>query len=110
MKEFALIFRQPVREVYPTEEEMRELLKEWYAWIDDLAAQGKHRPGVKLGYTGKVLRAGGIITDGPFVELKEELGGFIIVLADNLDEAVTLAHGCPGLKQNGSVEVREIYH
>ena len=58
---------------------------------------------------GKVLKAGGVVTDGPFVEIREMLGSFIVVKADNLDEATTLAHGCPAIDQGGSVEIRPIF-
>jgi hypothetical protein len=58
---------------------------------------------------GKVLRPGGVITDGPFVEIKEKLGNFIMIKAENLEEATTLAHGCPALDEGGSVEIRPVY-
>ena len=44
------------------------------------------------------------------VEIKERLGSFIIVKAENLEEATTLAHGCPALDNGGSVEIRPIYN
>jgi hypothetical protein len=59
--------------------------------------------------TGKVLKAGGVITDGPFVEIREMLGSFIIVKADSIEDATTLAHGCPAIDEGGSVEIRPIY-
>ncbi|MNY74626.1 YCII-related domain protein [compost metagenome] len=55
-----------------------------------------------------MLKPGGVITDGPFVEIRERLGGFIVVMADSLEEATTLAHGCPALEAEGSVEIRPI--
>ena len=65
--------------------------------------------GLGVGAEGIVLKTGGIVTDGPFVEIREILGGFIVVRAENLDEATTLAHGCPALNNGGSVEIRPIY-
>lgn len=56
-----------------------------------------------------MLKAGGVITDGPFVEIKEKLGSFIIVKADDIDDAVTLAHGCPAIDEDGSVEIRPVF-
>jgi len=64
---------------------------------------------MRLATEGKVLKAGGVITDGPFVEIREILGSFLVVKADNLEEAVTLAHGCPVLEQGGSVEIRPTF-
>jgi hypothetical protein len=65
--------------------------------------------GIRLSMEGKVLKPGGVITDGPFVEIKEKLGSFIVIKAENLDEATTLAHGCPAIDENGSVEIRPVY-
>jgi hypothetical protein len=64
---------------------------------------------MRLSMEGKVLKAGGVITDGPFVEIKEKLGGFIVVKADTLEDATTLAHGCPALEIGGSVEIRPLF-
>lgn len=57
---------------------------------------------------GKVVKAGGVVTDGPFVEIRERLGSFIVVKAENLEEAAKLAHGCPALEAGGSVEIRAV--
>jgi hypothetical protein len=111
MKDFMLLFRQPnydYSNVSP--KEMEALSKKWKDWVGGIAAQGKlasHGP--RLAMEGKVLKAGGVITDGPFVEIKEKLGSFLIVKAENLEEATTLAHGCPALEANGSVEIRPIF-
>lgn len=111
MKDFALIFRQPDNDhSKKTKEELETIDKKWHDWIGGIAAQGKFTPGgLRLVMDGKVLKSGGVITDGPFVEIRELLGGFILIKADNLDEATTLAHGCPALDNNGSVEIRPIH-
>ena len=112
MKEFVLLFRQPSYDYSnASPKEMQALVKKWQDWVGSLAEQGRiasHGP--RLADEGKVLRAGGVITDGPFVEIKERLGSFIIVKAENLEEATTLAHGCPALDNGGSVEIRPIYN
>ena len=111
MKEFALLFRQPdydYSKISP--EKMKELAKKWQDWVGEIVAQGKlSSNGLRLSLDGKVLKAGGVITDGPFAEIREMLGSFIVVKADNMEEAVTLAHGCPAIEQNGSVEIRLIF-
>lgn len=111
MKDFMLIFRQPSYDYSNTpKEEMQALGKKWADWAGGIAAQGKlSSNGSRLAMEGKVLKAGGIITDGPFVEIREMLGSFIIVKADSLDAATTLAHGCPALDAGGSVEIRPLY-
>ena len=111
MKEFVLLFRQP--DYDPSEatpENLQAINKKWQDWIGGIAAQGKlANNGLHLAADGKVLKVGGVITDGPFVEIKEKLGGFITVKADSLEEAITLAHGCPSIDGNGSVEIRPIH-
>lgn len=111
MKDFMLIFRQPSYDYSNTsQEEMQALGKKWADWAGGIAAQGKLASnGSRLSMEGKVLKAGGVVTDGPFVEIREMLGSFIIVKADSLEDATTLAHGCPALEAGGSVEIRPIY-
>jgi hypothetical protein len=111
MKEFALLFRFPdfdYSKISP--KEMQALKQKWQDWVGSITAQGKlSSNGLRLAMEGKVLKAGGVITDGPFVEIKEKLGSFIVVKAESLEEATTLAHGCPALDTNGSVEIRPIF-
>ena len=112
MKEFMLIFRVPAENDFKniSPEQMQALVKKWKDWVDNIEAQGKLAVTPRrLSLEGKVLKAGGVITDGPFVEIRERLGGFIIVKADSLDEATTLAHGCPAIDNNGSVEIRPFF-
>lgn len=64
---------------------------------------------------GGRLKPGKLVThdagDGPFVESKELIGGYMIVEADSLEQAIEIASGCPGLVRPGSgVDVREIFH
>lgn len=111
MQEFMLIFRQPSYDysnVSP--KEMQALAQKWQDWVGGIVAQGKFvASGTRLASEGKVLRKGGVITDGPFVEIRERLGSFATIKAESLDEAITLAHGCPALDADGSVEVRPLY-
>ncbi|GAA5522180.1 hypothetical protein Asal01_02129 [Fodinibius salicampi] len=108
MEEFMLLFRQPSYDYSDvSKEEMAELSKKWTEWWKGIEAQEKLvSRGPRLAMEGKVLKPGGVVTDGPFVEIKEKLGSFIVVKAENLEEATTLAHGCPALDQGGSVEIR----
>lgn len=111
MSEFVLLFRQPSYDYSnASPKEMQELSKKWNDWWRNIDAQGKLASrGPRLANEGKVLKSGGVITDGPFVEIKEILGSFIIVKAENLEEATTLAHGCPAIDQGGSVEIRPVF-
>jgi hypothetical protein len=112
MKEFMLVFRQPSYDYSKAStDEMQALTKKWKDWTGGIAAQGKMvSHGGRLAAEGKVLKAGGVVTDGPFVEIRERLGSFIIVKADSIDEATTLAHGCPAIDAGGSVEIRQVFN
>lgn len=111
MKDFALLFRQPGYDhSKASAETIQAIDKKWKDWIGGIAAQGKLTShGSRLAMEGKVLKGGGIITDGPFVEIREMLGGLIVVKADSLEDATTLAHGCPALDGGGSVEIRPLW-
>ncbi len=111
MKEFLLLFRQANYDYSnATAEKMQVLGKKWQQWVEGIYAQGKFvSHGPRLAQEGKVLKEGGIITDGPFVEIKEKLGSFIVVKAESLEDATTLAHGCPAIDEGGSVEIRPVY-
>lgn len=110
MNDFLLLFRQPSYDYSNTSpKEMQVLTEKWKNWVAGIAAQGKLAGnGTRLAQEGKVLKTGGIVTDGPFVEIRERLGSFLIVKAESLEEATTLAHGCPAIDANGSVEIRPI--
>jgi len=110
MKEFMLLFRQPPFDHNTTPQDWQALAKKWKDWVEGLTSKGSFvSNGQRLAMEGKVLKPGGVITDGPFVEAREILGSFIIVKAENLDEATTLAHGCPAIDTGGSVEIRPIF-
>lgn len=107
-KTFLCIQRsQPGKGEKPSPSQMQELYAQFHAWKERFQTKITDMGG-KLG-GGKVVTAEGT-TDGPFVEAKEVVGGFMIVTADSLDEAIQVARECPGVLMPGSsVEVREIY-
>ncbi len=111
MKEFVLLFRQPGYDHSQLKpEELEAIAGKWKSWTGGIAEQGKMvSNGQRLAIEGKVLKAGGIVTDGPFVEIREILGSFIVVRAENLDEALALANGCPAIDAGGSVEIRPLF-
>jgi hypothetical protein len=109
MKEFVLIFRNNT-EVPPfSPEEMQANMQQWFAWVDDLKSKGLYISGEALTPEGKrVSGAKPVITDGPFAESKEVVGGFFVVKANSFDEAAEIAKSSPDLSIKGSVEVREV--
>ena len=112
MKEFLLIFRREIasNEPQPSPEQMQASMKLWQDWLGGIAAQNKLvSNGNRLYSKGKVVRPGNIITDGPYVEIKEAVGGYSIIRAESLEEATEISKGCPIFTlMNGNVEVREI--
>lgn len=93
----------------PSPEQMQAILAEWGVWIEKFMKTGNIvDPGDALKECGKVLRDGGAaVTDGPYAEAKEILGGYSIVQAESYDHALTIAKDCPGAK-HGSLEIREL--
>ncbi len=64
--------------------------------------------GQRLSPAGKVVRTNGVITDGPYTEIKETLISYCTIKAESMEEAAELAKGCPILTVGGNVEIREI--
>jgi hypothetical protein len=88
-------------------EEMQKQMKKWETWIGEGLRKGWILDsGDALTQEGRVVNAKKVVTDGPFVEAKEIVGGFSIIQADTIDAAAELAKGCPALLTGGSVEVR----
>ena len=110
MKEFLLIFRGEYKAMPQGDsEEWQATAKKWQDWIGGIAAQNKWvAAGQQLTPGGKVVRANGVITDGPYTEIKETLIGYSTIRAESIEEAAELAKGCPILSIGGNVEIREI--
>jgi hypothetical protein len=93
-------------------EEMQRVIERYVAWGDRLRSSGVLEGGQKLAdEPGRIMRGGNgqiRVTDGPYSETKEVLGGYYIVSAGTYDEAVDLARDCAHLDYGGAIEVREI--
>jgi hypothetical protein len=110
MKDFLLVFRTDYSKTpKASPEEMQATTKSWMDWIGGIAARNKLTDrGNRLVPSGKVLKAGNVIADGPYTEIKESIIGYSMVKADSIEEAIELAKGCPILKSGGNVEVRQV--
>jgi len=108
MSEFAFLFRG--RQAFTSPEQTQQHTQLWLKWFKELGAQGLIKdPGHPLENTGKVVRASHrIVTDGPYAEAKDVVGGYILVEARDLAHAAELSKGCPILEVGGSVEVRPV--
>jgi hypothetical protein len=89
-------------------EELQELIGQNEAWFGRLTAQGKAKPGRALERTGAIVsgRNGRLVTDGPFAESKEAIGGYLVLDVETIEEAIAIAQSSPGLAHGGSIEVR----
>ena len=111
MDEFGiLIFRHEDGTKIASPEQIQIWMKQTMDWIGGIAAQNKFISGTGLPFEdAKVVGHNNVVTNGPFGEIKETIGGFIIVKADSIEEAVDFAKGSPVLQGDGnSVEVRKI--
>jgi hypothetical protein len=93
----------------PTPEVMQAVLAAWSQWMEQVAKGGHLIDGGDgLQATGKVVKPGGIVSDGPFIESKDIVGGYSILRADSYEQAVEFARTCPALTHGGTVEIREL--
>jgi hypothetical protein len=110
MDEFMLIFRHEDGKKVASPEQIQIWMKQTMDWIGGIAAQNKFVVGNGLAFEdSKVVWHNSVITNGPFGEIKETIGGYIMIKANSVEEAVEFAKGCPVLQGEGnSVEVRKI--
>jgi hypothetical protein len=110
MEEYALIMRHEDGAKIASPEQMQIWMKQTMDWIGSIAAQNKFVGGTGLLFDGaRVVRSDKTVTNGPFGDIKETIGGFITVKADSVEEAVEFAKGCPVLAGEGNtMEVRRI--
>ena len=110
MDEFILIFRHEDGLKVASPEQIQIWMKQTRDWMGGIAARNKLSGGNGLPFAdARVVRPNNIVTNGPFGKIKETIGGYIIVKADSVDEAVEFAKRCPVLQGEGnSVEVRKI--
>lgn len=108
---FMFLFRDAADMPDPTPEQMQAHFQKWMDWISVMRAKGQYLAGEPLEVKpGRVLRGprGAKVSDGPFVEAKEVVGGFMLIKAKTFAEAAKIAKACPGFEVGGSVEIRQI--
>jgi hypothetical protein len=113
MSEFVYLFRigmEEQREAMGTPEHAQQSMQVWLAWMRELEAKGHLKnPGQPLEPDGKAVRGRQrAVTDGPYVEVKDLVAGFIVIEARDLVQAGELSTGCPILEGGGSVEIRPV--
>lgn len=105
-----LLFRGPGWDHGLTPAEIQKTLDALKAWLDDVQRQHKVVGSEPLGRTGRVVSAtrSAVVSDGPFVESKEAIGGYLLLQTDSLEEATAVARACPTLHLGISIEVRPV--
>ena len=108
MANFLFVYRgNPESDAKLSPDEMQKVMQKWKDWIGEGFAKGwLVDAGDALTLEGKVVHGNKVVTDGPFVESKEIVGGYSIVKADTITAAAEIAKGCPALIGGGTVEVR----
>ena len=109
---FLLLFRNtgPDTHAHLSAEQREQMTKQWNNWYEGLAAKGKVQHGRPLGLEGRVVSGarGQMVTDGPYAETKEVIGGYFFLTVADIDEATEIAKQCPGLPLGLTVEVRPV--
>jgi hypothetical protein len=109
MAEFTFLYRgSPASTMSP--DERQKQMEKWMAWFKDMGARGLVKnPGHPLENGGKVVRGKPIaVSDGPYAEAKDLVGGYTLIEASDLAHAAEIAKGCPILEVGGAVEVRPV--
>ncbi len=112
MKEYLLLFRGGDSEMAAQSPEQSQAhMQRWMEWMGNLGKEGKFVSAQPLNKAGKTVTGDKkIISDGPFMEGKEIVGGYLICKTDTIEDAVEISKGCPLLEfSTGIVEVREIH-
>lgn len=109
MPKFMLVYRDAVTVSQPSPEEMQAALKLWGDWIGKFMSTGEIvDAGDGLLPAGKIVRPGGIVSDGPYMESKEIVGGYSILSVATEERAIEIAKECPATIHGGSVEIRQL--
>jgi hypothetical protein len=108
MTDFMYIYHNGNAQLSP--EQAQKQMQKWMTWLKELGAKGHMKDmGHPLESTGRIVKGKpGAVTDGPFAEAKDVVGGYSLVTAKDLDQAAQLSKGCPIFDAGGYVEVRPI--
>lgn len=89
--------------------EIQEIMSRTNAWFERLAAEGVYKAGQPLDNEGATIASqSGTVVDGPFTESKESVGGYLLIEASGLEEAVAIARQNPMIPHGLTVEVRPV--
>jgi hypothetical protein len=107
---YMLLFRSDEWYEELSHDEIQKVISQNNAWIEKLMAEGKAKPGHALERRGATVsgKNGRTVSDGPFAESKEAIGGYLILNVETLEEAISIAKSSPNLAYGTSIEVRPV--
>jgi hypothetical protein len=107
---YMLLFRSDEWYEELSHNEIQKVINQNNAWIEGLTAQGKAEPGRALQRKGATVsgKNGRVVSDGPFAESKEAIGGYLVLNVETLEEAIAIAKSSPNLAYGTSIEVRPV--
>jgi hypothetical protein len=110
MKQFMLFLKEDLDDARKmTEEQLQEDIAAMVKWVEDLSKSGNYVSGDPLEPDVKIVKKESIVSDGPFIETKEAVSGYLIIKAETFEQAAALAQGCPQMGKNiKSIEVRPV--
>ncbi len=113
MPSYMLLLHNDINRPRPSSgEELMAMVKAYTGWADRMRAEGRLKGGQKLADdAGKIMRSSSgriTVTDGPYAESKELVGGYFMISAKDYEEACGIAESCPHLKFGGRIELRRI--
>ncbi len=91
-----------------TSEEQQASIKEYMSWIEDFAKTGNYLSSDPIEPEGRFITSSGVKSDGPFIEPKDALSGYVLIKAENIETAVEFGKKCPSIKSGGAIEVRPL--
>jgi hypothetical protein len=107
MEKFMLIFHGGVSmDASPADLETN--MGKWMAWVEKLSKEGKYVSGEPLLPGGKLMTGPSSVTDGPYTEGKEVVGGYFILNANTIEEAIAECKNYPDFNYGGQVQVRQV--
>ncbi len=110
MEKFLLLVRDDVQKLSRfNKQEMNAAILEMTMWVEELAQSGNYAGGEPLKHMGRYVSSDSVLSDGPFIESKEAISGYLLIRAENMDQAVSIAQTCPKVIRNEIIlEVRPL--
>jgi hypothetical protein len=107
MEKFMLIFHGGIKQD-ASPEDLQANMGKWMTWVENLSKEGKYVSGEPLLPGGKLVSSTTSVTDGPYTEGKELVGGYFIINAADMEEAVEESKNYPDFGYGGEVQVRQV--